>query len=114
MDSPCLSRREKAAVLWAEHVTNNTAKDRDDVFEEIKKNFSEAEIVDLTMICAYFNMNNRIQDSLRIPIEEQSEVNKIKKSVRTNTDALKSYLETIVANWPDKFPEPDSQAPAGL
>ncbi len=101
-------------MLWAEHVTKNTAKDRDDVFEEVKVNFSEPEIVDLTMICAYFNMNNRVQDSLRIPIEEQSEVNKIKGSIRADTDALKSYLETIVANWPDEFPEPDSQAPAGL
>lgn len=101
-------------MLWAEHVTKNTARSRDDVFDEVKTNFSEAEIVDLTMICAYFNMNNRVQDSLRIPIEEKSEVNKIKRSVRANTDALKSYLETMVANWPDEFPEPDSQAPAGL
>ena len=59
-------------------------------------------------------MNNRVQDSLRIPIEEESEVNKIKKSVRADTEVLKSYLETIVANWPDEFPEPDSRAQAGL
>ena len=92
-------------------MTLNTARSRDDVFEEVHKRYSDAEVVDLTLICAYFNMNNRVQDSLRIPIEEQSEVNKIKKSVRTNTGALKAYLETVIRDWPDEFPEPDSTAP---
>ncbi|MEE9240340.1 MAG: hypothetical protein V3U53_04030 [bacterium] len=92
-------------------MTKNTARSRDDVFEEVHTHFSDAEVVDLTLICAYFNMNNRFQDSLRIPIEDSDEVNKIKKTVRTNTNALKSYLETIIRDWPDEFPEPDSTAP---
>ena len=45
MDSPLLSPREKAAVLWAEHVTKNTAKHRDDIAEEVQKHFSEQEFV---------------------------------------------------------------------
>jgi hypothetical protein len=113
MNSPHLSPREKAAVLWAEHVTKNTARSRDDVFEEVRRHFSDAEIVDLTLICAYFNMNNRFQDSLRIPLEEQEEVDKIKKSVRLNTGALRSYLGAILRDWPDEFPEPAPEAPAG-
>ncbi|MFP6736041.1 MAG: hypothetical protein VB959_19655 [Rhodospirillales bacterium] len=32
-DSEHLTPREKAAILWAEHVSLNTAKHRDDVFE---------------------------------------------------------------------------------
>jgi hypothetical protein len=32
-------------------------------------------------VSAYFNMNNRFIDSLRIPIEHEDEVNKIKGSV---------------------------------
>jgi len=110
VDSPHLSPREKAAVLWAEHVTKNTARSRDDVFETVREQFTDAEIVDLTLICGLFNMMNRYQDSLRVPIEEENEVNKIKTSVRTNTDALKTYLEKIVCGWPDTFPEPDAQA----
>jgi hypothetical protein len=110
MDSPHLSSRERAAVLWAEHVTKNTARSRDDVFEAVREQFTDAEIVDLTLICGLFNLMNRYQDSLGVPIEEKNEVNKIKTSVRTNTDALKTYLDSVVRDWPDTFPEPDAQA----
>ena len=41
MDSSALSSREKAAVLWAEHVTRNTARERDDIFETVRKEFTE-------------------------------------------------------------------------
>ena len=54
MDSNLLSEREKAAVLWAEHVTKNTARSRDDVFERVRSIFDEQEIVELTMICGLF------------------------------------------------------------
>jgi alkylhydroperoxidase family enzyme len=36
MESDLLTDREKAAVLWAEHVTLNTARSRDDVFEIVR------------------------------------------------------------------------------
>lgn len=107
MESDLLSDREKAAVLWAEHVTKNTARSRDDVFEIVRKSFSEAEIVELTMISAYFNMNNRFIDSLKIPIEHEDEVNKIKGSVSLDPERIRQYLQTILDNWPKEFPGPN-------
>ena len=105
MDSPLLNSREKAAVLWAEHVTKNTARSRDDIYAMVRKEFSEAETVELTFIIGYFNMRNRFNDSLNIPLEAQEEVNKI--SVNVNTDKLKNYLQHVIDNWPDQFPEPN-------
>ena len=105
MDSPLLNSREKAAVLWAEHVTKNTARSRDDIYAMVRKEFSEAETVELTFIIGYFNMRNRFNDSLNIPLEAQGEVNKI--SVNVNTDKLKNYLQHVIDNWPDQFPEPN-------
>jgi len=107
MESAVLSAREKAAVLWAEHVTRNTARSRDDVFAEVKKHFNEAEIVDLTLICGFFNMFNRVTDSLRMPIEAQAEVDKIKSSVNLDPGKVKTYLQTVVATWPASFPQPN-------
>ncbi len=105
MDSPLLNSREKAAVLWAEHVTHNTARSRDDIFEIVRSEFNEAETVELTFIIGYFNMRNRFNDSLNIPLEEQKEVDKI--AVKVNTDKLKNYLQYVIDNWPDGFPEPN-------
>jgi len=111
MDSSILSDREKAAVLWAEHVTKNTARSRDDVFEVVKKSFSDNEIVELTLMCGTFNLWNRFMDSLGIQVEDQSEVDKIKKSVYLSPDKVKAFLETMLENWPTEFPVPDSSAP---
>jgi alkylhydroperoxidase family enzyme len=75
-----LNDREKAAVLWAEHVTKNTGRSRDDIFEHVRSIFNEQEVVELTMITGLFNFRNRFMDSLQIPLEPVSDVNKIKKS----------------------------------
>ena len=107
MDSPLLSDREKAAVLWAEHVTKNTARFRDDVFEAVREFFSESEVVELTMITAYFNMNNRFMDSLKIPLEHQDSVNKIKGTGSLDPEKVRQYLQTILDNWPERFPKPN-------
>ncbi|MFC1491951.1 carboxymuconolactone decarboxylase family protein [Nitrospinota bacterium] len=111
MESPHLSPRERAAVLWAEHFTRNTIRERPDVFEEARKHFSDAELVELSLMSGKQGSSNRLMDSFQIPIEEEADVNKIKKSVRVNPDKMKAYLETLLANWPSEFPEPDSAAP---
>ncbi len=103
------SEKERAVLLWAEHVTLNTARERDDVFEEVKKHFTDTEIVELTMVITYFNMRNKFNDALGIPIEAQDEIdrNKIRQK---NPDDLKAYLEALLADWPDEFPEAGSGA----
>ncbi len=105
MDSPLLTPRERAAVLWAEHVTLNTAKFRDDVAEEVQKLFTDAEFVELTFVASYFNMRNRYHDSLKLPLDEAA-VAKDTSRLRPDPDKLKAYLQNILDNWPDSFPEP--------
>lgn len=58
--------RERAALAWTEAVTNvSETHVPDDVFEEVKKQFSEQEIVDLTYAIATINAWNRLAISLR-------------------------------------------------
>ncbi len=96
------------AIEWAEHVTLNTARSRDDVFEQLAEHFEPAEIVELTVMSAFFNMFNRIMDSLKVDVELQSEVDRIKSSLHLNPDRVRSYLETLIDHWPDSFPDPSS------
>jgi hypothetical protein len=106
MASDLLTAREKAAVLWAEHVTRNTARERDDIFQAVRREFSEEEVVELTMISGLFNFFNRFMDSLKIPLEDMGEVNKIRKSVRLDAGKVHTYLDAMLAGWPDTLPEP--------
>ena len=93
-------------MLWAEHVTRNTARDRDDVFEVVRAQFTDAEIVELTLISGFFNLFNRVMDSLKIPVEVQSEVDKIQRSLHLDPDKVRTYLQTLLDNWPETFPSP--------
>ena len=106
MTSPLLTDREKACVLWAEHVTKNTAKSRDDVFEEVRKQFSDSELVELTMVITYFNMRNRYHDSLKLPNDEESIAADVSR-LRPGSEKIKNFLKEILDNWPDSFPEPN-------
>jgi hypothetical protein len=93
------------AILWATHVTLNTAKEENGVFEQVSGEFDEQEIVELTLISGFFNFFNRVMDSLQVPVEEQKEVDKIKNSVHLDPIKVKNYLETTVENWPLVFPK---------
>lgn len=99
--SPTLSEREKAAVEWAEAVTLNTAAKRDDLFAVMKRLFTDAEIVELTMVSAMFNMINRLNDSLQVPVEEQDEVNLIKRSLNLDPAKLQAYFTWLAEFWPE-------------
>lgn len=107
MDSKTMSAREKAAVLWAEHVTLNTAKTRDDVFEEVRRHYDDQEFVELTMVITYFNMRNRFQDALRIPLDEPKTISGITIGRRQDPENLKAYLAEVVDGWPESFPGPE-------
>lgn len=107
MGSHELTDREKAAVLWAEHVTKNTARDNDDIYLKCREQFSEKEIVELTLVSGMFNMFNRFMESLNVPLEKLAEVDRIKKSVNLDPEKVKGYLGSVVAKWPSEFPAPN-------
>lgn len=107
LESDLFTAREKMAVLWAEHVTLNTAKEDNGVFERVREVFSEEEIIELTLMSGYFNLFNRFTDSLHIPVESQDEVDKIKRSVHLDPGKVHAYLKTVVDQWPTEIPGPN-------
>ncbi|MFL5031067.1 MAG: carboxymuconolactone decarboxylase family protein [Xanthobacteraceae bacterium] len=69
MQDPALDARQKAAIRWAEAVTNMTARDDEDAFQAMKQHFSEREIVELTVFCGMWNYSNRLCEALHIDLE---------------------------------------------
>jgi AhpD family alkylhydroperoxidase len=60
--------REKAALAWAEAVTKLDGQQvADDVFEMAKKEFSDEELVDLTLAVTAINTWNRFNIAFRTP-----------------------------------------------
>ncbi len=102
LQSKTLSEAEKAAVQWAEAVTLNEAARRDDLFAVMKRLFSDEEIVELTMVSAMFNMINRLTDSLQVPVEQQDEVDLIKRSLNLDPAKVQAYVDWVARFWPDE------------
>ena len=65
-ESPVYTDRERAALAWTEAVTRiSETHAPDDVYEEVRAQFSEADTVNLTMLIATINAWNRIAISFR-------------------------------------------------
>ena len=65
-ESPYYTDRERAALRWAESVTDiKETHAPDDVYDELRQHFNEKEIADLTLAIATINSWNRLSISAR-------------------------------------------------
>ena len=67
-ETPLYTARERAALAWVEAITLLTdGHVPDEVFETVRKQFSEKEIVDLTAAAVAINTWNRLSIAFRVP-----------------------------------------------
>ena len=59
-ETPLYSERERAALMWAEHLNRLPADDPGGRFEQLRTVFSEVEIANLTVLVGLINLWNRI------------------------------------------------------
>ena len=74
-ESPLYSDRERAALAWTESVTLISATHApDEVYEQVRAQFSEEETVNLTMLIATINAWNRLAIAFRTvpPVKTQA------------------------------------------
>jgi AhpD family alkylhydroperoxidase len=65
-ETPFYNDKERAALAWTEALTLvSESHVPDEVFAEVRKHFSEKEIVDLTLAAGMINLWNRIAISMR-------------------------------------------------
>lgn len=69
--SPLFNERERAAIAWAEAMTLNTAKYTGQVWDDMRRLFNDAEIVEISLAAAMFNMINRLNDSFWTQLESE-------------------------------------------
>ena len=67
-EAPCFDEREKAALAWTDSVTLlSETRVPDDVYERVRKQYSEKELVDLTLAICTINVHNRLAVAFRRP-----------------------------------------------
>lgn len=67
-EAPFYNERERAALAWTESVTKiSEAQLPDEIYNLVKKHFTERELVDLTLAVIAINSWNRLAISFRTP-----------------------------------------------
>ena len=95
--STLFNEREKAVLAWAEAMTLNTAKRDDRVWNELRRLFTDAEIVEVSLITGMFNMINRLNDSFRTELEPEEYNRRQHGAVGVTRDALVDYACRLCA-----------------
>jgi uncharacterized peroxidase-related enzyme len=63
------SEKERAALVYVEKLTRTLREINQSDFDELKKHFSDQEIVDLHMLAGLANLTNRVTDPLGLELE---------------------------------------------
>ena len=67
------SEGEKAALTYIEKLTRSPHEITGSDFNELKKNFTDPEIVDVHLLTGLANLTNRVTDPLGLELEMQEE-----------------------------------------
>ena len=89
--SALFSEREKAVLAWSEAMTLNTAKQSGPAWDDMRRLFSDAEIVEISLASAMFNMINRLNDSFRTELEPEAYNRRQHGAIGVTTAALDEY-----------------------
>ncbi len=64
--SKLFDEKDKATILYAERITRGAAAIRSGTLEELRKYYSEDQIVELTLVICVANLTNRFNDALQV------------------------------------------------
>ena len=99
MESSLFSSEEKAAMRWAEVMTNKLYQSvpgspavHREALNDLKRYYSEAQIVELTFVSGFFNFWNRFTDILEIDIEQGTLMESFSKSTQIDKNEFTHYM----------------------
>jgi len=69
--SPLYTDAERIAIEFAIAAASQPNDVTDELFDRMKKYWSEGEIVEITSLIAYFGFMNRFNDTMATPLEEE-------------------------------------------
>ena len=68
-DSELFTEKERAAIWWADEVTNLRARQNRAAWEAMQQHFTTRQIVELTYICGMWNLSGRVAGALHLVVE---------------------------------------------
>ena len=101
LNSELFTPAEKAAMKWAEVLTEKTYRgENPQAMPELKKYYSDAQIVEITMVSCFFNFWNRFADGLQVDIEDEPVMNRFVKSKTVDPADYVAFMRDCWWNKP--------------
>jgi alkylhydroperoxidase family enzyme len=69
--SPLFNDKERVALEFAIAAASQPNDVNDELFERMKRHWSEGEIVEITALVSYFGFMNRFNDTMATPLEDE-------------------------------------------
>jgi alkylhydroperoxidase family enzyme len=104
--SPLFEERERAAIIWAGEVARNTAKRNAAAYDALRKHYNDAEVVEITALCAISSYADLFYNALRVPVERPDELQALSGAISGDPERLRNYVNTLLTDWPATFPVP--------
>lgn len=99
LNSTLFTDEEKAAMHWAEVLTEKTYQgapgrppNSHTVMEKLKQYYNEAQIVEITMVSGFFNFWNRFTDALEVDIETGALMDSFSRSLKINPSDYVAFM----------------------
>ena len=99
MNSDCFDAAEKAGLRWAEvltlklyHGEPGRPPQNLEAMAVLKEHYTEAQIVEISMVSGFFNFWNRFTDALQIDVEDDPTMNLIARSTGVDPSQYVDYM----------------------
>ncbi len=99
MNSGLFTAEEKAAMRWAEVMTDKLYQgspekppQHHEALKNLKKYYNEGQIVELSFVSGFFNFWNRFTDVLEVDIEQGSLMSSFSKSTKIDPKEFTAYM----------------------
>lgn len=92
-NSDLFTPAQKAAIAWAEYLTERTYRQHPEAMEELKRHFGEDQIVEISMVSGFFNFWNRFVDGLQMDPEGTEVTNLFRKSTKIDPADYVAYMQ---------------------
>ena len=95
-NSALFTPAQKAAIAWAEYLTERTYRQHPEAMEDLKRHYRDDQIVEISMVSGFFNFWNRFVDGLQMDPEGTQVTNLFRKSTTIDPE---DYITFMQACW---------------
>ena len=110
LNSELFTPGQRAALAWSEYLTERTHRSHPEAMVNLKAHYSEAQIIEITMLCGQTNFWNRLTDGLKIDMEDVEVQNLFVKSRSIDVADYVAYMKDCWWNDSDAASNAPRQA----